>query len=219
LSDLVVLVPVLGRPAHVAPLLESFAEGGSGGRLLFVADASDTEEREALEAAGAEVLVVDDLVTWPRKINAGYRATTEPWMLLGADDIRFLPGWWEATETARMADFGVIGTNDLGNPRVMAGEHATHALVSRRYADLYGTIDGPGAVVCEEYDHWCVDDELVLTAKARGLWSPCLEAVVRHDHPYWKRGEWDDIYTLGETSAARDRGVLRERFARIGGQC
>lgn len=215
MSDLVVLVPVLDRPAHVAPLVESFRLSGAPGRLLFVTDHDDYEERAAIAEAGAQELETRGLGTWPRKINAGYRATSEPWMLLAADDVRFHVGWWEATESLRRAGCGVIGTNDLGNPRVLRGEHATHPLVSREYADKHGTIDGSGAVVCEAYAHWFCDDELVATAKARGAWAPCLGAIVEHRHPYWGRGKWDATYQLGQDRAKTDREVWQARAPRI----
>lgn len=215
MSELVVLVPVLNRPESVAPLVASFAASGAPGRLLFVTDHDDYAERAAIADAGAQELDTRGLVTWPKKINAGYRATTEPWMLLAADDVRFRTGWWDATEPQRRAGFGVIGTNDLGNLRVMRGDHATHALVSREYADTRGTIDGPGAIVCEDYGHWYCDDELVETAKARGAWAPCLAAHVEHRHPYWGRGQWDATYQLGQERARADRAVWQERAPRI----
>ena len=43
-------------------------------------------------------------------------------------------------ETGHQFWHGVVGTNDLSSKRVMAGTHATHALITREYAEL-GTID------------------------------------------------------------------------------
>lgn len=216
MTDLVVLVPVLNRPGNVEPLLVSFERSGAPGDLIFIADESDHAEIQAIEEAGASALVTDGLVTWPRKINLGYRETDALWMLLAADDVRFRPGWWEATAELRAAGFGVIGTNDLGNPRVLRGEHATHALVAREYADAQGTIDGPGAVVCDEYLHWFCDDELVATAKARGSWAPCPASIVEHMHPYFRPGvAWDQTYALGEMASSTDRLLWERRRPRI----
>lgn len=215
MTELVVLVPALRRPQNVAPLLESFRQSKTPGRLVFITDRDDHAERDAIAKAGAFEIVTDNLGTWPRKIHAGYLGTSEPWMLLGADDVRFWAGWWEATAGLRER-FSVIGTNDLGTPRVKAGEHSTHTLVSREYADVQGTIDGPGAVVCEQYGHWFVDDELIATAKSRGAWSPCLGSVVEHRHPYFGRGPMDEVYRLGESRAAEDKRLWEERRKRIG---
>jgi hypothetical protein len=85
-----------------------------------------------------------------------------------------------------MADgIGVVGTNDLGSPRVVAGKHATHFLMARWYIEQHGTIDEPGKAMHEGYPHEWVDDEVVGTAKFRGMWAFAGDAHVRHDHPDW----------------------------------
>jgi len=210
--DVDVLVPVLCRPHRVGPLIESFEASETPGRLLFIVNEDDDEERSVLEHFSVEVLVApDETISWPQKINAGYRATHAPWMLLCADDVDFHPGWWDATREARKIGFGVIGTNDLGNPRVISGKHSTHSIVKRSYADEFGTIDTPGEVVCELYRHWFCDDELVATAKSRNQWISCTASIVEHLHPYWKKGEWDSVYELGESKREADAALWRER--------
>lgn len=221
-SEVVVLVPTLRRPGHVAHLLRSFRASDTPGRLLFIVQDDDPETSDAVLAAGGQQLVVPHrtCATWPAKINAGYRVTTEPWILCAADDVRFWRGWFQATAVLR-ADpmIGVIATNDMGNPRVKAGDHATHPLVRRQYADEQGTIDGPGAICSEAYRHWCVDDELCTTAKARGAFASCASAVVEHLHPYWRKGSWDDTYALGESSKEADQRIWHERAQRLVEQC
>jgi len=214
--SVVVLVPVLSRPRNVSPLVESFRKSGTVGRLLFIANESDWDELAAIERAKSDLLVVPDaLSTWPQKINEGYRCSSEPWMLLGADDIRFRPGWFEATSKLREHGFGVIGTNDLGNPAVLRGEHSTHPLIDRDYADEMGTIDGPGEIVHCGYRHWCCDNEIVETAKARKAWAFCSSAVVEHCHPYWGKAEMDDTYRLGEAHRHEDILLWNERRLRL----
>ena len=209
--SLVVLVPVLNRPHRVVPLMASFEASRAPGRLLFLVEGDDRYELESLCEAEANVLMVPEgITTWPQKIQYGYENTDECWMLCCADDVHFHPGWWQATEDARSLGRGVIGTNDLGNPRVIAGQHTTHPLVSRRYADEQGTWDGPGHIVCTEYRHCFVDDELVWTAKQRQQWAFCGSAVVEHLHPYWGKAEYDEVYEVGESHFARDH----EEFVR-----
>jgi hypothetical protein len=93
----------------------------------------------------------------------------------------------------------------------LAGEHTTHPLIRREYVDKFGTIDEPVKVVHEGYRHWAVDDELVATAKARGAWAFCREAIVEHLHPYWRRGKWDDVYALGQANASADMALWAKR--------
>lgn len=186
-ADVVVLVPMLGRAHRVDPLLESLHATTDRARVLFVCHRGDDAVVRAVDAAGADKMVVTraPIGDYARKVNAAYRATTEPLLFLGASDLTFLPGWLDEALAVLTDGIGVVGTNDLGSPRVMAGDHSTHSLVTRDYVDRYGTIDGPGQVLCEAYPHEFVDDELIGTAKWREAFAMALNAKVRHDHPNW----------------------------------
>lgn len=213
-ASTVILVPVLGRPHRVQPLLESIEETTpEPHRVLFIANHDDSAELAAIQAAGADVLPVAGRGTYPEKINAGYRATEDPLLFLAADDLRFHPGWLTAAQAPIDDGALVVGTNDLGNERVMAGEHATHSLVARSYCDKPGgTADAAGTVLHEGYRHWYCDDELVGMAKKRGVWAHAADSWVEHLHPYWAKGDHDMTYRKGERWRPRDRGVhLRRR--------
>lgn len=235
MTELAVLVPVLNRPQNVAPLVESFLAGTpQSSELVFLVDEGDTEEL-------AEIISVEDNIyvrhlevtvetyTWPRKINAGVAHVLAEWYLLAADDIEFVPGWWEATRPFRRKldawgsspRFSVIGTNDLANPRVIAGEHSTHTLVRGSYIREYGTIDEPGKAVHDGYRHVFVDDELVWTAKHRGVWAHATDAYIKHRHPLWGTAEWDDTYLLGNADEvyAHDKALFCARAPMFGVQC
>lgn len=209
---LAVLVPVLNRPGNVAPLVESFAESDTPGSLFFVVQRSDHAELDAIRDAGAShLLVADTITTWPQKINHAVRNIHADWYLFGADDVRFHHHWWHATRQARR-QYKVIGTNDLRNERVIAGDHATHPLVEGRYARDVPMVDGRRGPLHEGYRHWFVDDEFVTTAKIRGVWTSCPSAVVEHFHPYWNDEVDKDLtYILGEANAAADRREFQIR--------
>jgi len=198
-ARVVVVVPVLRRPQNAGPLAESLAAATPEGayRLLFVGSPGDVAEHEACRATGADLLVIDRPPIggdWARKINFAYQTTDEPALFLGADDLRFHPGWLEAVER-RVADGAhVVGTNDLGNARVMAGDHATHMLVTRSYVDEHGTVDERGKVLHEGYPHEWVDDEAVATAKMRGVWAHATDSHVEHLHPNWGKAPMDSLY-------------------------
>lgn len=193
--DLAVLVPMLGRAHRVAPLLDSI-NATCKARVVFAITPGDVEVATAVDLVDAERIEVTRFPQgdYARKINAGYRYTTEPLLFLAADDLLFHPGWYEAAVAKLTAGIGVVGTNDLGSPRVMAGEHATHSLVTREYADRFGTVDGPGAILCEAYPHEWVDDELVGTAKHRSAWAMALDSHVEHLHPNWSKAPMDPQY-------------------------
>jgi hypothetical protein len=211
-SDTVVLVPMLGRAHMVAPLLESLRATCTA-RALFVCTPGDRDVLRTLAAMGAEHITVTyrPAGDYARKINAGYDATNEPLLFLGACDLKFHPGWLDAARAALTPGIGVVGTNDLGSPRVMAGEHSTHSLVTRSYVDKWGTIDEPGKVLHEGYAHEYVDDELVGTAKHRGAWAFAPDARVEHLHPNWGKGTMDPLYLQQQRRMRVSRQLYRTR--------
>lgn len=196
MAEVVVLVPMLRRAHRVQPLVESLVATCPSARLLFVCSPGDGTVIQTIVAAGQEHITVTgpEPGDYARKINAGYRATDEPLLFLGADDLSFHPGWFEAAVAVLAPGVGVVGTNDLGSPRVMAGDHATHSLVTRDYVDRFGTIDEPGAILHEGYVHEYVDDELVATAKYRGAWRFAADSHVEHLHPDWGKAPTDELY-------------------------
>lgn len=213
MTDVVVLVPMLGRPHRVEPLLNSLRATAPDARPLFLVSPDDHEVHAAVDAHGADRLTV--LGPFPgdyaRKVNAGMSASTEALLFLGADDLLFHPGWLEAAVAKLGAGIGVVGTNDLGSPRVISGDHATHSLVTRDYADRFGTIDEPGKILHEGYPHEFVDDELVETAKHRGAWAFAADSHVEHLHPSWGKCAPDRMYRQQRRRMAEGRPIYMER--------
>lgn len=218
-----VIVPVMRRPQNVAPFMASLRASTGLTRVYAVADREDAETIAAWKQAGALVLDMGNYRgrhidehragTFAEKANVGYLFSDEPWLFFVGDDVRFHPGWLDhAQHVAATTGARVVGTNDLGNPRVLAGEHGTHLLVSRDYVCEQGASwDGPKVVAHEGYRHWFVDDEIVTVAKQRGVWAAALGSVVEHLHPLFGRGHPDDVYTLGQSHADADREVFEQR--------
>lgn len=150
-----VLVPVMKRPQNAEPFMQSLRASTGLATAYAIYDEADTDTRDAWKAAGAQ-LIQSSGPSFATKINDAYRATSEPWMFLTGDDVRFHPGWLDHTQfAATITEAGVVGTNDLANPRVLRGEHATHLLIRRSYVDEQGASwDGPGVVCHEGYRHW-----------------------------------------------------------------
>jgi glycosyltransferase involved in cell wall biosynthesis len=209
----VIIVPVLNRPHRVIPTMQSVAAATpEPHRLLFVASRSDSPEVRALAAAGAHYLLVAGAGTYPAKVNAAYQATTEPLLFLAADDLEFHPGWLSTALELLEPGVEVIGTNDLGNPRVLEGLHSTHTLVTRAYCDDPGaTADQAGTVLHQGYRHLFVDDELVGVAQARGVYAHAADAVVEHMHPYFDKAETDSTYARGHRNVVADQALYDRR--------
>jgi len=211
---------MLGRHHRVFPLLESIDMTVPGAMVMFCLTPNDAlvdcEVDRAVQCGsrlriGKMVVIRRAAGDYARKINAGYRATCEPLMFLGADDLNFHSGWFEAAVAKLGPGVGVVGTNDLGSPRVMRGEHSTHSLITRQYADEFGTIDNKGSVLHEGYPHEWVDDELVGTAKKRGAWAMALDSHVEHLHPNWGKAPNDVMYQQQATRMRIGHNMYTQR--------
>jgi glycosyltransferase involved in cell wall biosynthesis len=205
------LIPVLGRPQNVQPLIASIKENTAvPHRIVFVVGPNDPEEMEAVYMSRVPYIRCPK-TGYAAKINLAASLSTAEFVFLGADDIRFHPDWDRAA-IQRYYDTGcpVIGTNDLGNPTVMRGRHATHLLVHRSYLAA-GTIDETGKLLHEGYGHQWVDTEFIETAKKRGAWTFCSDSIVEHMHPFWHKGEDDAIYRKGRSTTAQDMRLFRKR--------
>jgi hypothetical protein len=215
---LAILVPVLGRDHQIEPLLESIAASTeSPYRVVFICSPSDPA-REICLASDADTVIVPwepDRADFAKKINLAYNTFEEDWYFQAATDLVFQPGWdTRAFHVARNSRCGVIGTNDLGNPSVQRGHHATHIIFSRAYIEEYGsgTFDGSGAVFSELYDHQFCDTEFIQTAKLRKQFKPSLRSVVEHMHPHWGKGEMDGTYLKSERSYREDAALYSQRM-------
>lgn len=227
-----VLVPVLGRPQNAQPLLTSLRESGSLAELVFIVSARDLEQLDACRIAVAldRAKVSGELSSvivaghdpgghdYPRKMNLAFGKTTSEWVLLGSDDIEFTAGWdTMMVRAGEKTGKAVIGSNDKANRLVQKGLFSTHALVSRRYVDELGaSLDGPGVLVSEAYDHNFCDRELAALAKARDLWLFIPQAVIRHRHPAFGSAPQDATYLKGRETFLADQALFWQRAERWG---
>lgn len=209
-----VLVPVLDRPHRVRPIVDSLRETARRADPVFVCSPGDMEEIDAVLDAGAEPLIADwepGRGDYARKINLAWRHTDHDWVLLGADDLVFHQGWLEAALAVHARTGAcVVGTNDLGNRRVVSGRHSTHSLVHRDYGEC-GTADDPGLLLHEGYWHNFVDDEFVQTALHRRTYAHAAAALVEHLHPHWRKADMDATYEKGQLHFDADRALFNTR--------
>lgn len=225
-----VLVPVLGRPQRALPLAQSLAATVTGpifdAFVMFLCSPGDDEQIAACDEAARRVLGTNRIIVhdapgpgdYARKINLGARLAAEPshgcdFVLLGADDLVFHPGWLEAAMVAQLQTGAcVVGTNDLGNRAVMAGRHATHPLVHVAYLEG-GVIDRPDALglLHEGYGHSYVDTEFIGTAQSRATFTHATDSHVEHLHPLWGKSDDDPTYRKGQRTFAADRAHYEAR--------
>lgn len=222
-----VAIPVRERPHRLRPVLDAvLAAATVPTRVIFLADHDDLPTLEVLARLDALHAICPfargwDTATFSSKVNVAYRTFDAPFLAMFGDDVHPVRGWdREVLDVfARSRSTGVVSTNDLTNPRVMAGRAATHPVVARGYVESYRTATAddpagplPDPVLSEAYRHAYTDGELVHVARARGAFEPCLPAIVEHLHP--QRGHpTDGIYRLGRSFHARDRATQRKRLA------
>ena len=184
--------------------------------LVFICNQDDAAEIEAVHAEGYEPRIVPWSAgpgDWAKKLNHAFLIYREhhEWCFLGADDLAFRHGWIEACLRAhRRTGACVIGTNDLGNPRVSKGFHSTHPLVHRDYLEC-GTVDEDGIILHPGYDHQFVDDEFIQTARMRGTFAFARDAVVEHLHPHWGKAEMDATYEKALAHTHADAALFGDR--------
>lgn len=212
MPQLAILTPVLKRPHRVTPVLDTIWATVPDARVVFVCDPTDGPEMDAVEAEierdRGEVLLMEHGGGYARKINAAVRATDEPLLFFGADDLEFTDGWFEAAKAKLDTQIGAVGVNDL-IPRGTR-QHATHFLVTREYAER-GTVDRRPGPLCELYRHSFIDNEFIHTAKKRRAYAYAPDSIVRHLHPNVDLAPWDEVYGLGHVSMRPDHRIFTQR--------
>lgn len=203
---------MLGRGHMAQRLAESLHTTTDSARLLFCCTETDVDTIKACALYG-EVLAFPErrVGDYAHKINVGVQVTDEPWLFFGACDIEFQPGWFDAALAVTSERIRVVGTNDLANPRVMRGDHATHFLVARDYATK-PLIDGGDGPLYTGYIHEFVDDEFVGTATARHAYAFAADSHVRHHHPQFDAdAKWDHSYRRMTMRMRKSRPIFEYR--------
>lgn len=209
-----ILIPVLGRPQLVAPLLQNIEDATDVDyRVLFLCSVGDEAEIKAVNKAAAEYRLLDSPPAngqYAKKINLGFRETDSEWVFAVADDVLFHPGW---ASTALRHQVSVISVNDRGNSLVRKGLLAVHSLLRRSYIEEQGaSLDGPGIIYHEGYSHNFVDCELSVLARARGEFVFARNSIVQHMHPGFRRSPSDSTYEVGFRDFYSDQALFCERM-------
>jgi glycosyltransferase involved in cell wall biosynthesis len=206
-----IFIPVLGRPQNVGPLIESVeAATAVDFSLVFICSSGDDDQIEACKKTGGRILIIEGgLSEYPRKMNHAFRNTDREFCLLGADDIEFQPGWDRAAlKVAKRTGAGVIGTSDCVNVR----DFSPHPLVRRTYVEIRGaSMDGPGFLIHEGYDHNYTDVELCKLAQVRGRWAAAPDSRVCARHHTHGTAPRDATYDKGFRRFRKDRQLYLKR--------
>jgi hypothetical protein len=219
---LLIIVPVHHRPQNAAMFMESLfvslsLSGVCDYNVEAVAGPDVGDTADPWLDYGARVWVSEH-TSFPLKVQETYDrylVTDEvpEWSLLIGDDVKFRGGWWEAfLEAAKDPDAGLISSNDMGNPYVTSGTHATHPFISTKYVEEQGASwDGPGHICHTGYRHWWVDEEWSVKANHDGVFRYAPDCKIEHLHPTWGKGQQDDTYAIGWKHGADDADLYQRR--------
>lgn len=155
--------------------------------------------------------IVREGKSYAEAVNLIYSKLTQPFFFLASDDVVFYPNWDFEIMKVMNEDWDVVGTNDLHNPEVLAGVHATHFLVRKEYIEnTGGTIDKSYPVLYNYRHNYC-DTEFIETAKVRGAFTPCLTSIVEHIHWAWGLAQVDPVYEKGRLANPQDYATFASR--------
>jgi hypothetical protein len=218
---LAIVVPVHHRPHNAERFMKSLRETlpvQHDAAVFALAAHGDEDTGQAWYLFGAEVVYGDD-ESFPKKAQDFYDEIVESadrpeYILLIGDDVRFIGGWYEAFIKAAEGSpaAGLISTNDMGNPYVTSGSHATHPIFRVTYIEKQGASwDGPGTICHTGYRHSWVDEEWSTKAKHDGAFLYAPNCKIEHLHPTWNKGQQDETYAIARQYLLDDHDLYQRR--------
>jgi hypothetical protein len=214
-----ILLPTTGRPEQmkerVTELVNQDMPKGVTGRVYLAIpkdDKATLKAAEKLEGDDNPVNLVERNpgTTAVQGWNAAFVAAHEDgadWFVLGADDIKWHPGWLEnALALAERGGAQVIGLHD-GHTNL--NHYGAHYMVSREFAERHLG----GVFIPPMYGSWWFDREVCEKAAGLGLYAACWEAVAEHLHPDWSTAPMDATYEKGYALHGIDGTIYTARKA------
>lgn len=202
-----VYIPTYGRGIKLNDYYEHIKANTPDCRVVFIVEDDDGLSK----SAKCDKLVINKRGrTYAGAINSAWEELQSDLFFCGADDLRFYPGWAEIAISKMVNLIKVVGTNDLHNPEVLAGEHATHYIINGEYIKKGQSIDGE-PVLPECYDHNYTDREFIGIAKNNGVYNSCLESVVEHLHFTFGLSQMDATYRKSRIKVDADQNTYESR--------
>ncbi len=164
--------------------------------VYFIIEKDDKESIDVIKKNQLPYFINERSRNYAGAINTAYLKTKEKYFFCGADDLDFKPGWLEICLKKMIDPIKVVGTNDLHHHRFKRKHEigATHYLV-----------------LSENYFHNYTDCEFIETARLRGLFAPCLEAIVAHLHFSLHLSPKDETYAKQDDTIRGDKILFLER--------
>lgn len=208
-----VVIPSKDRPDRLRNCIEQLQLVSPQVEIVVVADAGDDKTSSVAEELKCKLVVSDDPIggflghkpvhCW----NIGAAAASGDAFVLGADDLKFHEGWLEAAllGLARLNFVGLVAFNDLSP---LAGDLATHYLVSKNYA----ANDWGGVLAIPSYYQHFIDTEATARAKRDKCFYYAEDAIVEHEHWMWGKAENDEVYQRGQERFSEGKSTFAKRL-------
>ena len=204
-----VVMPSRGRSQQLRGCIEQLQLVSPEVETIVVADTDDAKTCAVAEDLNCKLIVITnqgDSGTshcW----NVGAAAASGEAFVLGADDLKFHPGWLEASlyGLAQLNMVGMVGFNDLSPS---AGDLATHYMVSKSYA----ANEWGGVLAIPSYKHLWLDTEATTRARRDKCYYYAEDAIVEHLHWLWGKAENDEIYQFGQQSYGAGEETFNRRM-------
>lgn len=202
-----VLIPTINRADMLAQLAANIFDATDGQVRIYLI--MEHDDRASIKAA--ESLDTTDIVgefgSCSAAMNAGYWASTEPFVLIANDDCVFHPGW----DTAALRYFNdhihIVGVNDG------VGDCKCFSVVRRAFIEEHsGVYDKPNTLF-HTYKSQGPDTEFTFYAMLRGVWAAAPDAVVEHVN--WRTGRADPDhpnYLKARDTIAEDLAEYNRRW-------
>lgn len=212
-QKIAILVPTYGRPQRLQTVSDNIHKVTKyPHHVYFIIEQNDRSYDEIKPLLEKDSFIESGGNTYVSAINYGFKMTTEPFVMLGSDDIEFTEGWDEAMmHKFENKATGVVGHMDDW-PISRTGFHGSHLLIRREYIDGFsGVVDEPNVVYSSQYHHIMCDIETEQTAIKRNAFAFATTAIIHHHHWFNKQAEYDETYKRATSVQSHDEGVYRER--------
>jgi glycosyltransferase involved in cell wall biosynthesis len=180
---LAIIVPTLNRADMLAPLVANIHDVTEASHTIYlVMESDDTESIEAAKSLDT-IDVLGHFGSCSTAVNAGYWASTEPFVAVVNDDCIFHSGWDLAALKYFNGQVHIVGMNDG------LGDCKCFPMIRRAFIEEHsGVYDRPNAVF-HEYRSQGPDTEFAFYAMLRGVWADAPDAIVEHRN--WRNGAAD----------------------------
>lgn len=213
MNDIAILIPTYKRAGRLVKVYDNAKNSSSLiNNVYFIAENDDKSSIDILEKNRFPYFINERSRNYAGALNTAYLKTKEKYFFGGEDDLDFKPGWLEKCLEKMVDPIKVVGVNGLHNKNVLRGIYANNYLVDRDYIEKYsGVFDAENSVLSEVYLHNFGDREFIETAKLRGVFAPCLEAIVEHLHWRWGLSPKDETYKLQDNIGEHDVLLYHKR--------